>query len=74
MQIGNYIIRRSKTIKKLLLNSDNPKLMPFIRIMQVYQCRIFGFCFYRSEASYEKLRKEVMSSRKKRAETIQENL
>jgi hypothetical protein len=59
VKIGNYILRRSSTIKKRLINTKRKDKIVIARTMQIYQCRMFGVCFYRSENSYEKLKKEI---------------
>jgi hypothetical protein len=58
MRIRKYIIRRSKTIKHILKNRDQGTPEDVSRMLQVYNCRFFGICFYRDEKTFISERKQ----------------
>ncbi len=57
MKIGKYIITRASVIKKIII--DNYKAHKpedsITRLIQIYECRIFGLCFYRDENSFKQV-------------------
>lgn len=62
MQIGSLIIHRSATIRKRLENHGKEfNSRVFARTMQIYLCRVFGFCIYRDEKSYQKLANKILN-------------
>jgi len=62
MIIGNIIIKRSKTIRKNLkkykIISDSQK---WLRVLEIYECRIFGLCIYRNEISFQKAKNKILN-------------
>ena len=52
MKIGKYIIHSAKYIKTVLTNRDIGTDVQVARMLQVYNCRILGFCFYRDEEEH----------------------
>jgi hypothetical protein len=51
---GRYIVKRARTIKKLLLKAKYKDNITFNRMLQIYNCRIFGICFYRGEGLFRR--------------------
>jgi len=60
MKLGKYVIHRASTIKRLLGTSNlDIKSDWMIRLIQIYECRILGLCFYRNELSYYGLKDQI---------------
>jgi len=48
MKIGKIIIRKSSDVRNILINNLSiGSSKEFVRVFQIYQCRIFGLCIYR---------------------------
>lgn len=65
MRIRNFIIHRASTIKLQLIGEimkQDVKRTNFIRLMQIYECRLFGVCIYREEHCFNKLKKEILDA------------
>lgn len=65
MKIGKFIIRNAGELRRTFINKikerdlhDNSPIKA--RILQIYNCRILGLCFYRDEATYEKEEREIL--------------
>jgi len=65
MIIGKYVIRRSKTIKDILIDRESANKEHTTRMLQIYSCRIFGLCFYRADPVYCEERKEIFKRKPK---------
>lgn len=59
MVIGKYVIRKARTIKNRLINRKRGSDEDVTRMLQIYNCRIFGICFYRVDTEYYKEKKEI---------------
>jgi hypothetical protein len=54
MVIGKYVVRRAKSIKNALINRDRGSEEDIIRVIQIYNCRFLGICFYRVDSEFYK--------------------
>ena len=59
MVIGKYVIRKARTIKNRLINRKRGSDEDVTRMLQIYNSRIFGICFYRVDTEYYKEKKEI---------------
>jgi hypothetical protein len=59
MVIGKYVIRKARTIKNRLINRKRGNDEDVTRLLQIYSCRIFGVCFYRTDTEFYKEKKEI---------------
>lgn len=59
MIIGKYVIKKARTIKSKLLNSKRGTDEQVTRMLQIYNSRFFGICFYRTDNEYYKEKKEI---------------
>ena len=62
MKLGKHIIRKSSTIKKRLI--DHPECinsLDFWKVLQIYECRIFGLCIYRDTHSEKELYNKILN-------------
>lgn len=63
MVIGKYVINSSKKIKNRILNRKSINHDDLIRMIQIYNSRIFGLCFYRTEIEYQKDHKKLTNKK-----------
>jgi len=54
MIVGKYIIHKSSYILNILASEPKDEKL-YDRMMQIYECRLFGLCVYRNEQSFKKL-------------------
>ena len=59
MIIGKYVIRKARTIKNKLINRQCGSDEDITRMLQIYNCRIFGICFYRTESEFHKEKHQI---------------
>ena len=65
MKIGNIIINRSSKIRKILLKKPSKSMQSTWQdLMQIYSCRIFGFCVYRDLPTYRKEYKKIIAEQR----------
>ena len=63
--MNKLIVRKAKTIRKIIVEKPitiNDLLLDMM--IQIYECRIFGLCVYRTEASYKKQKNENLEEMK----------
>lgn len=61
MRIGEHIIRRSSVIRKKLIKwPEEMGSHTYWAVLQIYQCRIFGLCHYRTTDSDRKLHEKFL--------------
>jgi hypothetical protein len=61
MKIRNFHIHFASTIKAKLIDTVGDKnKIAYHKVLQIYQCRIFGLCIYRGEWSTVKLYAEII--------------
>lgn len=61
MIIGRFVIKKAKTIKKILLTSEKGSNEQVFRMLQIYSCRFCGLCIYRNEKVYFKEKDEIFN-------------
>jgi hypothetical protein len=71
MKIGNIIIHRASTMRKILVRNVDTIVTRsdqrmFDQVFQAYQCRVFGICIYRSTDSDERLKRRIIKEAKKK--------
>jgi hypothetical protein len=62
MKIGNIIINTSKKIRRKIIQHPDfieQNNYDFIRLSQIYSCRLFGLCIYRTESVYVNETREI---------------
>lgn len=67
--LKKFIVHRASHIKLKLITAmvkedvrDLVKRAAFIRMMQLYECRLFGLCIYRTEECFSQLKKEILDA------------
>lgn len=71
MIIGDIIIHKASTVKKILINmhdrnytkGSNMQRLAFVKLFQCYQSRIFGVCVYRNKNNNRNTWKNFFTSR-----------
>lgn len=73
MKICKLHIHSAKYIKHVLGRPKrHSKTEDRIRLLQIYECRVLGLCFYRTEGSYLRLKAQDLTSTKPTINEIKE--
>lgn len=60
MIVGNIVIKRARTIRKRIQNRNSKDKILLERMLQIYNCRLFGLCIYRTENDYIKMKQRIL--------------
>jgi len=67
LMFKNIIIHKASEVRKVLVKMrdgkvDGDKIL-WLRLSQIYSCRIFGLCIYRNEATYKQESKKILQEK-----------